>query len=100
VQKHEGEKRIAMKFDNAAWKDALAWHSDQTGLSFVSEHRPPPGSFSHATPNAVGDLCLRASNSLSCPALLNEWLTFSLIPWRFTFNQRPPSAFNRPVVPA
>ncbi len=48
-----GEKRIAMKFDKASWKDVLTWYSDQTGLPVISEHRPPPGSFSHAIPNGA-----------------------------------------------
>ena len=42
------DKRIAVKFDKASWKEVLEWYSDQTGLPFLSEHRPPPGTFSYA----------------------------------------------------
>jgi hypothetical protein len=48
-----GEKRITVKFDKAPWAQVLKWYSDQTGLPVLSEHRPPPGSFSHASPNGA-----------------------------------------------
>jgi hypothetical protein len=47
------EKRIAVKFDKAPWAEVLKWYSDQTGLPLISEHRPPPGSFSHVTPKGA-----------------------------------------------
>ena len=48
--KKKEEKRFTIEFNKAEWRDVLTWYAEQSGLTYVSKHAPPAGTFSHSTP--------------------------------------------------
>jgi hypothetical protein len=64
----DAEERVTMNFDNAKWSDVFDWCVDRSGKPFVSRVPPPPGQFSHATPQGHKYTMLEAA------AIINESL--------------------------
>jgi hypothetical protein len=64
----DAEERLTMNFDNAKWSEVFEWCSDRSGKPFVSRVPPPPGGFSHATPQG------QKYSMLEALAIINESL--------------------------
>lgn len=52
-QDQNKEKRFAMEFKEAPWRQVFEWYADQTGLPYASRWAAPAGTFSHTSPKGT-----------------------------------------------